>query len=273
MGGMKILTIIVGSVVAFAGLAAIGLRGGRAKVIGPSEIKPGLMVAVNSTGIGLFAARTAPGANIIFFDTGLDQDGHPLDALLRGFSATRDDVKDVFLTHGHFDHVSGAPLLTKARVHLGVADVPLAEGKVPPETLLPRVLGLVLQTQPVSINTPITGAGPVSFPVGVDVPGADPAKAKVVKAIPVPGHTPGSYAYLYDGVLIAGDIMILKQGRLEPTPSMFDPHPAQNLASIRSLKAALANETLETVCTAHGGCTPPGLGRNLLDDLIKRVGG
>jgi hypothetical protein len=25
------------------------------------------------------------------------------------------------------------------------------------------------------------------------------------------------------------------------------------------------------VCTAHGGCTPKGLGRNLLDELISRV--
>ena len=74
-------------------------------------------------------------------------------------------------------------------------------------------------------------------------------------------------------MLIPGDIMVFKQGHLEPTPSVFNHHPEDNKAAIRSLKAQLEGETIEYVCTAHGGCTPKGLGRILLDDLIKRVGG
>ena len=101
--------------------------------------------------------------------------------------------------------------------------------------------------------------------------GAD--ATKVVKAFPVPGHTPGSYAFLYDGVLMVGDIMVLKQGRLEPPPRVFNPHPEQNQAAIVSLKKQLANETVDIVCTSHGGCTPKGLGKMLLDDLISRLGG
>ena len=97
---------------------------------------------------------------------------------------------------------------------------------------------------------------------------------KTVKAFPVPGHTPGSYAFLYDGVLIAGDIMVLKQGRLDTPPRVFNPHPdGERGASIISLKTQLANETIDIVCTSHGGCTPKGLGRMLLDELIARLGG
>ncbi len=91
-------------------------------------------------------------------------------------------------------------------------------------------------------------------------------------AYPVPGHTRGSFAYLYDGVLFPGDIMVLKDGRLETTPSLFDAHPDENKASIRALKKALGDEPIDRVCTPHGGCTPQGLGGNLLNDFVSRLG-
>lgn len=270
MRGLKgFLLVVLLVVVAVAGGGALLLRSQRGKIDRPSELKPNLLVVTNAVGVDVFAARVAPGPNIVLFDAGLDQEGHPIDALLVALAGKRDDVTDVFLTHAHFDHTGGVGVVPNARVHLGAADVPLATGQVSPDALLPRVLGLVLSAKPVSINAPIAGNGPTDFPVG---PRDAAGKQKVVKAFPVPGHTPGSYAFLYDGVLIAGDIMVFKQGRLEPPPGLFDPHPEQNKASLRALKAALANETLDVVCTAHGGCTPSGLGRNLLDDLIARLG-
>jgi hydroxyacylglutathione hydrolase len=265
--GFLIVVLVV--LVAVVAGGTLFLRGSRGKVDRPAEVKPNLMAVTNAFGIGLFAARVAPGPNVVVFDTGLDQEGHPIDALLGALAAKRDDVTDVFLTHGHFDHIGGVPILPKARVHLGVGDVPLATGLAPPDALLPRLLGLALSAKSVSINAPISGNAPIEFPVG---PADAAGKTKVVKAFPVPGHTPGSYAYLYDGVLIAGDIVVFKQGRLELTPGAFDAHPEQNKASIRALKTALANETLDVICTAHGGCTPSGLGRNLLDDLVGRIG-
>ena len=38
----------------------------------------------------------------------------------------------------------------------------------------------------------------------------------------MPGHTPGSYAFLYDGVLFVGDAMLFKQGRLDRGPKLLD---------------------------------------------------
>jgi hydroxyacylglutathione hydrolase len=265
---MRVFVVVLLIVVAVGGGAALGLRGSRTKVGQPGPLKPDFMAVTNATGVGLFAARTAPGPHVIVFDAGLDPQGRPIDALLGALGASRDDVTDVFLTHGHVDHVAGAPVLTKARVHLGAADVALAAGRAQPDALLPMLLGKVLDTPPVTANAPLTAA--VSIPVG---PADAAGGAKTVKAFPVPGHTPGSYVFLYDGVLIAGDIMILKQGRLDPTPRIFNPHPEQNQAAIVSLKTQLANETIDIVCTAHGGCTPKGLGKTLLDELISRVGG
>jgi hydroxyacylglutathione hydrolase len=265
---LKVLLVLFVVVAAVGGGAALGLRAGRNKVGVPAMVKPDFVVVTNAMGIGLFAARVAPGPHVIVLDTGLDPQGRPVDALLGALGAGRDDVTDVFLTHGHCDHVAGAPVLTKARLHLGAADVPLAAGQVQPDGLLPLLLGKVLATPPVTANAPIAGAA--TFPVGAP---EGTAAVKTVKAFPVPGHTPGSYVFLYDGVLVVGDIMMFKQGRLDPTMRIFNPHPEQNEAAIRSLKTQLADETIDIVCTAHGGCTPKGLGRTLLDDLISRLGG
>jgi glyoxylase-like metal-dependent hydrolase (beta-lactamase superfamily II) len=92
-----------------------------------------------------------------------------------------------------------------------------------------------------------------------------------VKAFAIPGHTPGSYAFLYDGVLFAGDAMVFKQGRLDPAIKLFDAHPDDNKAAIKQLQKQTENEEIDTICTGHGGCTPKGLGRNQLADLVARL--
>lgn len=259
-----LVTLIV--VAAVGAGAVVGMRASRSRVSSLGELRPGVVGVTNAFGISLFAARVEAGPHVIVFDTGLDPEGRPVDALLTALKAGRDDVSDVFLTHGHPDHTAGVPLLAKARVHLGAGDVPLATGKAQADALLPLLMGKALQAAPIAVNAPIAAAE--VFTVGApDAAGV----AKTVKAFPVPGHTSGSYAFLYDGVLFAGDIMVFKQGRLELPPRVFDPHPDENKASVRSLKTQLKDEPIDVVCTAHGGCTPKGLGHILLDELISRV--
>jgi glyoxylase-like metal-dependent hydrolase (beta-lactamase superfamily II) len=262
---LKTLLVLAIVLAALGGGATLGLRASRGRVGAPTLVKPDFVSVTNGIGIALFAARAAPGPHVVVFDTGIDPQGRPVDALLAALGASRDDVTDVFLTHGHPDHIAGAPLLAKARVHLGAADVPLAAGQIQPDALMAMLVTKMAGNPPFTANGPLTGVA--TFPVG----GAD--ASKVVKAFPTPGHTPGSYVFLYAGVLLAGDIMVLKQGRLDATPRAVDPHPEQNRASIVSLKAQLANEDVDIVCTAHGGCTPKGLGKTLLEDLIARLGG
>jgi glyoxylase-like metal-dependent hydrolase (beta-lactamase superfamily II) len=263
----KVLLALVVVAGAIGGGAILGLRGARAKVGTPGEVKPGIYAVTNAGSIGVFAARTAPGPHVIFFDAGLDPDGRPIQALLGALQASKDDVTDLFLTHAHFDHLTGAPVLAKAKVHLGSGDVGLANGTVPPDLLLSRLLTKAMSPPAVNVDAPLNGAATLT----VGPPDAAGA-AKTVKAYPVPGHTAGSYAYLYDGVLFVGDIMVFKEGRLDPTPRVFDPNPEANKASIKSLKTQLGAETVDIVCTSHGGCTPKGLGKTLLDELLGRLG-
>ena len=249
-----VLTVLVGAF-------AVVLRVGRGKFDTPREVKPGLSAITNMGGVHIFAAKV--NGKVILFDTGPDPFARPVDALLSGMQAGRQDVQDVFITHGHMDHVSGAPSFPSARIHLGAGDVDLAAAKYGPDAMLGKLMVKIAPVPPLTkVSNPLQGK------TTVDVGGG-----KSVKAFPVPGHTRGSFAFLYDDVLVPGDIMVFKQGHLEPTPWLFDAHKEENRAAIRSLKAQLEGETIDSVCTAHGGCTPKGLGRIMLDDLITRVGG
>lgn len=252
--------MVVLAVIAIGGGSLVGMRTGRGKVASGSEIKPGIYGIKSGSAIYLYGAQ--PTHDVILFDTGADPEGRAIDGVVRGLLASRPDVRTVFLTHGHFDHYAGA-LSLPAGVHtyLGAPDVDLAAGVVAPDALATRMLTWVMRTPPFKATDLLNG--PQTIPVGND---------KVVKAFPVPGHTPGSYAFLYDGVLFVGDIMILQEGRLETTPSYFDAHPEANRASIRSLRTQLGNDVVDVVCTGHGGCTAQGQGRSQLDDLIARLG-
>lgn len=249
--------IIIIAVLAGGGIAA--LRIARQRPSSPEEIKPNLM-AVGAAGTYVYAARV--GSKVILFDTGADPAGSTVDAALGALHAGRGDVSDVFLTHGHGDHTAGASGLSGARVHIGQGDVALAEGKEPPDSLAARIMAKAMAAPPVSITNPMSG-----------VVVADVGDGKSVKAFPIPGHTPGSYAFFYDGVLFAGDTILLKQGRLDRGPSFFDGNSAEAKTSILSLKQQLAGAEISVVCTGHGGCTPVGLGRSMLDDFVSRLGG
>lgn len=248
---------IILAILAGGAVAAFRIARGRPSV--PEQIKPDLM-AVSSAGAYLYAARA--GQHVVLFDAGADPAGRGIDVALEALRATRRDVTDVFLTHSHPDHVAGVAGLGGAKVHLGEADVPAAEGRVPPDKLAVRLIAKAASVPPAGVNQPLDGV------VTVDVGGG-----KIVKALPVPGHTPGSYVFLYDGVLFVGDTMMFKQGRLDRGPSLFDSDGDRLKASVRGLKSQLAGAEIAAVCAGHGGCTPLGLGRTLLDDFIDRVGG
>ena len=258
--GLFVLAIIVAIL---GGAATVGLRVARAKPSGVEEIKPGI-VAASSVSSYVYGAKV--GKKVILFDAGADPAGAPIDAVLGWLHAARSDVTDVFATHGHGDHTAGAATLGKVRIRMGAGDLALAEKKVPPEALAGKAFTMAMSFPAITSSDPITG------PATIDVsPATDGKDAKKVKAFPIPGHTAGSYAFLYDGVLFVGDAMVFKQGRLDPAIKLFDAHPNENKAAIRALQKQIENEEIDIICTGHGGCTPKGLGRNQLIDLVARL--
>ena len=206
----------------------------------------------------IYGARV--GDKVVLFDAGIDTEGGPLDALLGALHATRDDVTDVFLTHGHFDHVAAAPLCKKARIHVGQEDEDLLTRRVPLTPAGARWFERILPVPPMKPTDLFTGRAELS--VG----------DQKLLVIPLAGHTAGSYVMLFDGVLIAGDSMQISDGKLDFAIASFSQDPAGNKRNLAGLKAALAGAPVEVVCTGHQGCTAPGEAPKLLDDLIARAG-
>jgi glyoxylase-like metal-dependent hydrolase (beta-lactamase superfamily II) len=260
MRAIKNLFVLLIIVAILAGGATVALRVARGKPSGVEEIKPGI-VMVSSISSYAYAAKV--GNKVILFDAGADPAGRTIDALLAWIHASRGDITDVFVTHGHGDHTAGIVGLGGVKVRMGAGDLALSERKVPPEALAGKAMTLALSYPAVTATDPLTG------PATIDV--SQDKDAKKVKAFAIPGHTPGSYAYLYDGVLFAGDAMTFKQGRLDPAIKLFDAHPDANKTAIRQLQKQTENEEIDIICTGHGGCTPKGLGRNLLSDLVARL--
>jgi glyoxylase-like metal-dependent hydrolase (beta-lactamase superfamily II) len=255
MTWLKVLgVVLVGMVVA----AVAGARAMRGRFEPPTEIKPGI-AQVDAGGALVVAARV--GSKVVLFDAGMDEEGRAIDALLRFLKASRGDVSDIFITHGHPDHIAAVNLFPAARVHGGAADAGWMAGTERPSLLLPRLMTAIMPSVSARLTDPLEGPGEVKL-----------AEGKTVRCLPAPGHTPGSYVYLYDGVLVVGDVMRFSNDHLAALPGPVDNNPEQNKQAVRALKPLLEHTQIEFVSTAHGGTTPPGQGRRLLDAHFAALG-
>src|SRR5947207_7647965 len=238
MTWLKVLAVVLVGVLA-AGV--VGARMMRGKFEPPTEIKPGI-AQVDVGGALVVGARV--GSKVVLFDAGMDEEGRGIDALLKLLKASRSDVSDIFLTHGHPDHIAGVNLFPAARVHAGAADAGWLAGTERPTLLLPRIMTAIMPSVTARLTDPLNGPTEITLDEG-----------KVVRCLPAPGHTPGSYVYLYDGVLIVGDIMRLTHDRLAALPGLVNNNPEQNKQAVKSLKPLLEKAQIDFVSTAHGGTT------------------
>lgn len=197
------------------------------------------------------------GARVLLFDTGSDPLGRGLDSLLGALSASRDEVTDVFLTHGHGDHAAALSLLTRARIHVGQKDAGMVDGSEPAVPLLARVMSWVLPMAHVKVSDPLTQATEIAVGNG-----------ESVRAWPLPGHTPGSFMYLWQRVLFVGDSLNFKDGKLTVAVPAFSDDPDENRRSLAAMRTTLGGAQVDVICVGHGGCTPKADTKKLLDDLI-----
>jgi glyoxylase-like metal-dependent hydrolase (beta-lactamase superfamily II) len=168
--------------------------------------------------------------------------GGELTARLRERGHAPDDVVAVFVTHGHADHVGGLELLKNARV--------LAlEAEQPTLTEHAKAFGEIDQ---VLADGEVVTVGD-----------------KSVRVFAVPGHTPGSAAYLVDGALIVGDNgLITGKGAFAPVPEDRSDDPAQLIRSVVALAERLTAEghVVQWLVPAHSGGVE---GREALDAFAE----
>jgi len=215
----------------------------------PVVLAPGI-IGERGSGAWLYALRLPAG--VVLVDAGRDAKGRPIDAALAPLGAKRADVTDVLLTHGHPSETMGLASVRGARIHAGAGDVPVITGRERPGRGLGRIAGMVL---------PRTTAQVADAIPGEEVLEVDGER---ILALPVPGHSRGSFAYLARGFLFVGDAASIEGGRLVPGPRFLSDDPAAAGVALVRLARRTLGEGVTRVCTGHGGCTEPGDAERLL---------
>ena len=226
-------------------VGVVGVRSMRGQASPPALLEPN--IAQIKLGF-VWAYAASIGKDVLLFDAGPDPLGQGISHMLTLLGHTGKDVRYIFLSHAHMDHTAAVGSFPHAQVFLGVGDIPLASGMQLPESWLGRLFTFIAQPAPVEVPHPLLHADEV-IAVG---------ERKTVRAIALKGHTPGSFAYLYDDMLFVGDAFGYDGKNLINTPKFFDPHPSQNRTSIQALHQRLLQVPLQRICTGHGGCTRPG---------------
>lgn len=193
----------------------------------------------------VFLAPTEAGP--IVFDLGWTGAEEALARGLRDRGWQPSDVAGVFLTHAHRDHISAWRVVEEAPFYLGRDELPLFMGQELPPGTLDRLAARVWPTDrpnPGSLDVrPFDADTAIAF-------GAD-----TVRAFVVPGHTRGSAAYLFRGVLFIGDAAGASGLTGLGPPTAIYSHDAElGAANLRGLLERVEPLDARYVCTAHARC-------------------
>jgi glyoxylase-like metal-dependent hydrolase (beta-lactamase superfamily II) len=197
----------------------------------------------------IFAARTDSG--VLLIDLGWGRAEQGVARVLRDLQATPADVRYAFITHAHRDHIAGWTAVPQAVFVLGRDEVPLFTGGASYKGAIPKLAdGMKSYRRPRPDEITVRAvAQDTLFVLGRDT----------LRAYPVPGHTPGSMAYLFRETLFVGDavnrgVISGFRGAL----SIYSDSVPQSRASVGALVARLDASGVRwtTLCTAHAKCTP-----------------
>jgi glyoxylase-like metal-dependent hydrolase (beta-lactamase superfamily II) len=185
--------------------------------------------------------------DVALFDAGNDKSGRAILAELSRLGLGPGDVRTIFLTHGHPDHIAAVPLFPDAQVMALSDEVGVAEGRVSPG-------GPAMRFMPVKLT------GVKIHRALHDGEVVDLGTAKV-QVFAVPGHTAGSAAYLVNGILMLGDAADAdSHGRVKGSPWLFSKDRAQDRESLRRLAMRLAGQGgVQALVFSHSGVLKQGI--------------
>jgi glyoxylase-like metal-dependent hydrolase (beta-lactamase superfamily II) len=137
------------------------------------------------------------------------------------------------------DHWAAAHLFPNARVVAGPGEAALIHGEYPQKSLVGRLTrSLERPKAPKRVEEVRDGEE-------LDVDG------EKIRVIQVPGHTPGSVAYLWKDVLFSGDALVHCNRGLGPSPFFFSEDDAESRESLRRLR----DVDFSRVADGHAGLT------------------
>jgi hydroxyacylglutathione hydrolase len=199
------------------------------------------------------------GDRVVVVDAAMPGRARAVWRYLDSFGFSPGAVHEIWLTHGDIDHMGSVAALkadSGARVVAHRADAPLVDGRaerglgpVPRAEMYQKVFNWAIRR--------LLGYQPTA----VDHVVEDGDSLGGWQVVHVPGHTPGSVCYYQRArkIIIVGDALNYKRGRLGAPPLLFTPDMTQARASIQKIAAL----DFEVCCFGHG---PP-----LLKDAGPRL--
>ena len=185
------------------------------------EAAPGV-IGVDTGKSLAWILRTRRGAVLI--DTGMDRDAKAVLAELGQEGVSPAQVQAILLTHAHPDHWGGVAAFPSAKVYAGAGDAAVLQGKAKLKGPISGVLGGMMPA-------PLPSVEAVEDGQVLQLDGEE------LRAIALPGHTPGSTAYLWKDLLFSGDALLGK-GAAEVTraPWLFCEDADQARRSLEKLR-------------------------------------
>ena len=242
---LKIIAIVLVVVVlAFAGLLANTFRG-RQSVANGVEING---IRVVADGITSLAVLPLNESQVALIDAGNDPAGKAILAELSRRKLSPDAVTAIFLTHGHADHRASIPVFPKAQVMALAREIPVVEGRETGGGPLLRLMGG--SPSGLTVNRPLQDGETVTL------------GTTQIRVFAVPGHTPGSAAYLVNRVLFLGDAADASSGgKILRAPWIFSGSQQADAASLIRLTQRLTQEHagVQALEFAHSGILKSGL--------------
>lgn len=215
--------------------------------IGTKNIEPGVISAdgkIISVYDGMSQVLILDGGSgqIGLIDAGNSPDSKPIiDALAsRGYKPA--DVKAIYFTHGHPDHVAGAKMFPDAKLYSLEKEVPIVEGRETNNSPAGRIFGAE------ATGLKVTGILRDGEPVKLG--------ALAINVYAVPGHTEGGVVFLVSGILFMGDTALSSSdGSIKHAIWLFSTDVGQQDRSLKALASRLepVKGDIKKIAFSHSG--------------------